>query len=170
MLHNTTGTFNTAVGYQALTSNTTGENNSATGHRALYNNTTGRFNTATGHWALFGNTTGENNTAFGLQALYANTTGKENTAIGSQSMFESLGNANTVMGVETHIKANGDSGTKSLKNFKPNSARPVTTKPPIKVKVKKRIGSICAVRAKLKGRRLNKFAKRIKKNRSGCGL
>ena len=63
LFSNTTGSYNTANGYDALYSNTTGGFNAANGVLALYNNTTGNFNTATGPGALFSNTTGSNNVA-----------------------------------------------------------------------------------------------------------
>ena len=79
---NTTGSNNTANGYEALYANTTGSNNTANGYEALYSNTTGSDNTANGYAALYANTTGNNNTANGFEALYANTTGSNNTANG----------------------------------------------------------------------------------------
>ena len=56
-------------------SNTTGSNNTANGFQALHSNTTGNDNTANGADALFNNTTGSNNTANGSDALFSNTTG-----------------------------------------------------------------------------------------------
>jgi len=43
--------YNTAAGYQALSSNTTGSNSTAAGFQALYSNTTGSSNTALGYQA-----------------------------------------------------------------------------------------------------------------------
>src|SRR5262245_61864687 len=68
---NTTGIFNTAIGFNALGSNTTGNNNTATGLSALFSNTTGFNNTANGFQALVFNTAGGNNTATGVQALFS---------------------------------------------------------------------------------------------------
>jgi trimeric autotransporter adhesin len=79
---NTTGSNNTANGYQALLSNTTGTYNTAEGVNALYYNTTGFFNTANGAGALVHNTTGDYNTAEGVNALFSNTTGNSNIALG----------------------------------------------------------------------------------------
>ena len=62
--------------------NSTGSFNTASGVNALFSNTTGDFNTASGVQALFSNTTGIDNTAIGLNALFSNTTGSDNTAIG----------------------------------------------------------------------------------------
>src|SRR5439155_16917319 len=81
-LFSNTGSYNTAIGFNALHSNTSGISNTATGYRALLNNTTGSVNKATGIFALVNNTTGEKNTANGVSALFSNTSGNRNTAIG----------------------------------------------------------------------------------------
>ena len=97
-LRNTSGSFNTAIGGEALTSNTTASDNTAVGYQALYANTTasgsvavGRasaasnttgVNTSVGDYSLNSNTTGSNNTALGKQALQLNTTASYNTAVG----------------------------------------------------------------------------------------
>src|SRR5262245_11869459 len=82
-LINNTGSFNTAIGFQALFTNTAGFGNTASGVSALSANTTGFSNTATGAWALFSNTSGNTNTATGRSTLLLNTTGGSNTAMGS---------------------------------------------------------------------------------------
>ena len=97
----TTGTFNTASGYYALSSNTTGVDNTATGAYALLNNTTGDSNTASGGLALYYNTTGYENTASGFAALQSNTTGGENTASGAYALLNNTtGNSNTASGFQ----------------------------------------------------------------------
>jgi hypothetical protein len=96
---NTTGSFNTANGYQALFSNTTGSLNTANGYSALLFNTTGIYNTASGENALVNNTTGSNNTAIGANTLAANTTGVNNTAIGLNALVgNTTGNNNIALG------------------------------------------------------------------------
>jgi hypothetical protein len=80
-----TGAYNSAHGYNALSSNTTGNGNSAQGYQALYSNTTGNGNSAQGYQALSSNTTGNYNTANGFGALSSNTTGNYNTANGFQA-------------------------------------------------------------------------------------
>jgi hypothetical protein len=80
---NTTGLYNTASGYQALTTNTTGAGNTASGPNALVSNTTGNYNTASGGNALGNNTTGANNTALGYNAGFFATTGNYNLFIGA---------------------------------------------------------------------------------------
>jgi hypothetical protein len=76
------GSYNVAVGQQALYTNTTGYYSVAVGWKALYTNN-GNNNVAVGHQALQSNTTSSGNTAVGYQALYSNTTaGAGNTAVG----------------------------------------------------------------------------------------
>jgi hypothetical protein len=76
------GSYNTALGSYSLFLNTNGVNNTAIGYQALYNNTSGSQNTAEGTYALYGNTTGNNNTAVGYNALGPLNTGSWNIAIG----------------------------------------------------------------------------------------
>ena len=121
---NTTGTNNTANGYQALYANTTGTNNTANGYQALYANTTGSNNTANGYQALYSNTTGSNNTANGYQALYANTTGNNNTANGYQAgryiadgVTANQTSSNSVYeGFQAYPLANGDTNENVIGN------------------------------------------------------
>ena len=113
-----TGSYNTAVGLNALYSNTTGYQNTANGMNALYYNTTGfqntangmnalysqhykgNYNTANGLNALLSNTTGYQNTANGMQALYSNTTGYNNTANGVNALYSNTtGYQNTANGL-----------------------------------------------------------------------
>jgi hypothetical protein len=97
-LANNTGSQNTAVGYNAMTTNTSGVQNAAVGQGALNNNTTGGQNAALGYVALFSNTSGSQNTAFGSQALTSNTTGAGNSSFGYQSLI-----TNTTAGDVTAI-------------------------------------------------------------------
>ncbi len=96
---NTTGDANTANGYQALYLNTTGFDNTAKGVYALYNNTSGYYNTANGYQALYYNTTGYGNTANGVDALYSNTSGSDDTAYGVFALYNNTtGLQNTANG------------------------------------------------------------------------
>jgi len=80
----TTGSNNTANGWEALFSNTTGQDNIAIGDSALFSNTTGGGNVSTGDSALGHNTTGNQNTAIGILALL-NNTGSGNIAVGASA-------------------------------------------------------------------------------------
>ncbi|MBL0308270.1 MAG: tail fiber domain-containing protein [Bacteroidetes bacterium] len=117
---NTTGPFNTAVGYQALYYNKSGSSNTAVGDGALrgnvtgfgnvvmgvtamYANSAGGSNTAIGYWSLQNNTS-SNNTAVGFKSLFGNTTGTGNTAIGIQCMDANIsGSYNTCLGNSTDV-------------------------------------------------------------------
>ncbi len=93
------GSFNTANGWGALSSNTTGTANTASGVSALRFNTTGSNNMADGQLALFLNTTGASNTATGADSLPQNTTGSYNTASGDTALYyNTSGNSNTAIG------------------------------------------------------------------------
>jgi hypothetical protein len=114
--NNTTGTSNTAIGYNALYSNadvsrltalgsnalysnTEGTNNTATGFNALYSNNKGSYNSANGYDALSSNTTGNYNTAMGFSALHSNTIGEYNTAYGPSALQNNTtGKYNIAMG------------------------------------------------------------------------
>ena len=103
---NTTGLGNTAVGWKALTANTNTVGNSGLGYQALTANVSGNFNTATGIAALAANSSGANNTAQGAGALYTNTTGSNNTAIGyyADVSANNLTNA-TAIGYDAKVTA-----------------------------------------------------------------
>jgi hypothetical protein len=104
---NTTGSNNTALGYNALYANTTASNNTAVGYQAAYSNTTGVAVNAFGYQALYANTTGKGNSAFGgliaaeyEAALKSNTTGNYNAALGSGALAgNTTGANNTAVGV-----------------------------------------------------------------------
>jgi len=123
------GTGNTAVGYQALKSVSIGSNNIAIGQQPLYSNTSGANNIAIGLKALYSNTTssaniaigfqslfystGDNNTAVGYHSLYSNTTGVSNTAIGRDAgTYTSTSNPNQTTTQSVFVGTN----TKSLNN------------------------------------------------------
>jgi len=96
---NTSGEFNTAVGYWSMYSNETGSNNTAVGFFTLYNNTTGTDNVAAGSAALGNNTTGSYNVAIGSSAALSMETGSGNVAIGSLSLYlNTEGNFNVSVG------------------------------------------------------------------------
>jgi len=90
----TTGTYNTATGYLALSSNTTGASNTALGAETLKAVTTVSNLTAVGAFALTANTSGTDNVAVGKDALRACTTGSNHTAIGFNALTALTGGAN----------------------------------------------------------------------------
>ena len=95
------GNFNTAVGSATLSAYSTlasGSYNTAVGGNALYNNTTASYNTAVGYQAGYGNTTGTQNVSLGVQAGYTNSTGNYSTYLGYQSGYLATGNLNTFVG------------------------------------------------------------------------
>jgi hypothetical protein len=93
------GTYNTAIGHNALTANTTATNNTSVGAFSLGSNTTGEANTAVGLAALDANTTGSNNVGLGRDALGSNTTASNSTAVGYQAGYTNItGTANCYIG------------------------------------------------------------------------
>jgi hypothetical protein len=114
---NTTGNYNSALGPNVLSSNTTGTNNSAQGYKALYSNTTGSSNSAQGVQALYSNT-GSSNSAQGVSALYSNTTGSSNSAQGVQAGYTATGaNANTTGSDNSWFGFNSGPGSPTQYNY-----------------------------------------------------
>ena len=86
----TTGTGeNVAVGVAALALNSSGSGNTAIGFNTSYSTTTGYLNTATGANALLYNTTGYQNVANGVNALSQNVAGYNNVAVGVNALQQS---------------------------------------------------------------------------------
>src|SRR5437867_3674714 len=105
LISNTTGSLNTALGEEALVSNTTGTENVAIGDASMFKNTQVSRNTATGHNALSNYTSGSFNTAFGYQALLGGDngtgTGSNNTAVGYWALIgNQSGSNNTATGYQ----------------------------------------------------------------------
>jgi hypothetical protein len=92
----TTGSFNSAIGFDALNANTSGSDNTVVGAFALNSTTSGIENTANGTSALIFNTTGSQNTADGRSALEDNSSGFQNTAIGCRSLFDNSSGSNNI--------------------------------------------------------------------------
>jgi len=93
----TTGTFNTAVGYEALTNTTVGDLNTGVGSYVLNSNISGIGNTAIGASALLNNTVGTSNTAVGTSALQSNSVGSNNIAIGQNALLANTSGSNNVV-------------------------------------------------------------------------
>jgi hypothetical protein len=95
-----TGSFNVAVGTEALQATTTGAQNVAIGNNTLLSNQTGTGNTAVGDLSLF-QTTGGSNTGVGKNTLYDHTSGTFNTAIGWNTGRGIItGGSNTIIGAQ----------------------------------------------------------------------
>src|ERR1039458_5356195 len=110
-----TGLFNTAIGDLALASVTTGTENTAAGYDAL-NQTTGCCNTAVGASALTTNITGTASTAVGYQAL-TSATGSPNTAMGYDAAeYVTSGTHNLAIGYDamTGTSANPITGSDNV--------------------------------------------------------
>jgi trimeric autotransporter adhesin len=85
------GQYNTAVGDQAMTTNTSGQSNTAIGSNAMINNTTGSACTAVGTNALSTNIAGNNLACFGYNANVSSTSVTDDAnALG----FNAIVNAN----------------------------------------------------------------------------
>lgn len=96
--YNTTGSYNTSLGRDALRYNTTGVYNTAIGTNALFSNITGNMNVGLGIDTLFNNTTGGNNVGVGSGALYLNVTSSNSCAVGVNSLYNNTGYQNTAIG------------------------------------------------------------------------
>lgn len=109
------GSFNTAIGSQALFHNTTGRESTAVGLQALYSNTTGHRNTAVGRRALAALTVDEGNTAIGDEAMINVLKGDGNTAIGRHTL---AGFPDGLYGVyQTYFVENVAVGNLALEDF-----------------------------------------------------
>ena len=110
----TTGTHNTASGYNALRLNTSGSDNTAVGDGALFSNSSGGQNTALGESAGSNQTTGSGNVYIGLGVPGV---AGENNACYIASIF----NQTSASGAQVLINANNKLGTStSSKRFKDN--------------------------------------------------
>ncbi len=107
------GTANTATGFQALAASSSGSFNTADGLLALGANTTGMQNTAGGMGALSSNTSGAGNVAYGFQALARSTTANGNVAAGIAALNENTtGSYNVASGyVALSLNTTGSSNT-----------------------------------------------------------
>ena len=110
-----TGSYNTASGFQSLYSNAAGGGNVADGWQALYSNTSGQYNTASGVSALRQNTTGNNNSAMGTNALY-HTNGSNNVALGyAAGQNLTTGSNNIIIGANV-LGASADANVTRIGN------------------------------------------------------
>jgi prepilin-type N-terminal cleavage/methylation domain-containing protein len=106
------GSFNTAIGVEALAGSNSGNDNIALGTYTLHVNTSGIQNVAIGRRTLELNTTGQNNIAMGAFAMQSNTTGGANTAYGSTALqLNSTGSNNTGIGLNACYSVTGSNKT-----------------------------------------------------------
>ena len=92
-----TGSYNTAVGVNALLSNTTASQNTAVGYQALYTNQTSNANTAVGYQAGYSSNGVVGNVFIGNLTGYSST-GANSTFVGDESGYRSSGASNTFIG------------------------------------------------------------------------
>lgn len=120
---NTTGEFNTAIGFATLALNETGVRNTAVGVGALSYVVSNGGNTAVGYNALT-NSTAASNSAFGSDSLTSNTTGTFNVAVGFNSLYlNESGDNNTAVGVNAGVPLiTGDNNTFVGYNTTPSSS------------------------------------------------
>lgn len=81
-LYNAIGSYNTAIGNQAMLSSVFSQQNTAVGSSSMYSNYDGDFNVSLGEQNMYYNISGSNNTSVGWRALYNTTNSQYNTAIG----------------------------------------------------------------------------------------
>jgi hypothetical protein len=96
---NTSGSYNSFMGYKAGANNSSGSNNAFIGYQAGYKNQTGISNLFVGYQSGYNNQSGNFNSFLGYQAGYSNTIGLNNTFLGSySSKNNTIGNSNTSVG------------------------------------------------------------------------
>lgn len=100
--NDTSGLYNTALGYLSMYNHLRGNSNTAVGTSALRYDTTGNVNTAVGVNAMFNHRNGDNNVAIGVESLFNDVNGGANTSVGAYSMHNHKTNGvNTAVGFET---------------------------------------------------------------------
>ena len=98
--NDTSGLYNTSVGYLSMYNNLSGSNSVAVGTSALRYNLTGFANTAVGTNSMFNHIENDFNTAIGYESMVSDTSGSLNTAIGWRSLRTAQNShQNTALGV-----------------------------------------------------------------------
>jgi hypothetical protein len=95
---NTTGSQNTAFGFEAALTLNAGAGIVAVGYRALRLSSTGQYNVAIGRDSLGGMLLGERNVGIGSNALEGNSQGNNNVAIGHYAGAGATGSGNVLIG------------------------------------------------------------------------
>jgi len=98
LILNTSGYFNTAIGYGSQRKTSTGRNNVSMGYQSLYNIQAAIENTGIGTYALATCTSGAGNVALGNSAGTSINSGSYNTCIGYQSLRNTTGSYNIALG------------------------------------------------------------------------
>ncbi|MDE2106196.1 MAG: hypothetical protein KGL39_53750 [Patescibacteria group bacterium] len=95
---NSSGSYNTSIGINALLYILTGDNNTALGQMAIGLMTNGTGNTAVGVDVMQQNLHGNNNTAVGNEAMINGTKGDNNVAVGYVALNQNSGSNNIAIG------------------------------------------------------------------------
>lgn len=99
MAENRSGSYNVALGTSALRNALTSGGNTSLGTNSMFNHKTSDYNTAVGFESMFYDTSGAYNTAVGWRSLRLNKSGIENTAIGVGALeFSDSSSHNTAIG------------------------------------------------------------------------
>lgn len=118
------GSYNTALGFEALAANTTGYQNVALGWKSLTSLTNGNDNFGIGYQAMRYLTSGQKNVAVGSSALL-NTKGSSNTAIGAYAGLFKDGSGNLYLGNDAGRVASITSESNKLYIANSNTANPL---------------------------------------------
>ena len=114
MVANTTGSYNVAVGRQALDANSTSDGNTAIGYASLTSCTTSNC-TGLGFGSLQNVTTGSENVGVGKDAIKSVTTGSSNIGLGFETgkgirgATLTTGSSNILIGRQTDTNGASDS-------------------------------------------------------------
>jgi hypothetical protein len=95
---NTSGSQNTAFGFEAALTLNAGAASTAIGYRALRNAGVANANTAIGRDAILNTLSGSKNTAVGVSALNENQIGNANVCLGHFAGYNCLGTGNVLIG------------------------------------------------------------------------
>jgi len=114
---NTSGIYNTNIGYYA------GSNSNTTSSRTNVGYEAGRYNTADSNTyigsqsgtGVSGSSSGSNNVGLGRKAMYSHTTGSSNVGVGSSSLEQiTTGSFNTAIGFQSGYNATTGSNNTSI--------------------------------------------------------
>lgn len=105
-LYNAIGSYNTAVGNQAMFSSLFSQQNTAVGSSSMYSNYDGDLNVSVGEQNMYYNLSGSYNTSVGWRALYSTTGSQYNTAIGYMAGGQNDNGYNNVF-LGANTRANG---------------------------------------------------------------